>query len=297
MKQWRALKYVGLTAILVMTSCGVSQKSLDNAQKKIDDLLAKGVPDSTLSPAKVFLYGAKDAVAKSESNTARMNYDSMKYYLAQAEAVYTERISKLQPSIDSLKSIIISTKTSLSGLQLKTADSMLNKVDSFVNANQFLGAFNMGQELVTRLPQLKFDEDRSKELRERIPGQWVCTNVTKGQEIKEINAVEKKIFDFGKDGKAKLIESKKGQSGPFLKEDWEFDSWGTYDFAGDTIKLFINRFAAVRQNFDKLYIEGKKRTWKSEAQPVYDSAITDGSQDRFVTFTDLKEDFQQVKKY
>lgn len=297
MKHWRALKYVGLTAILVMTSCGVSQQSLDNAQKKIDDLLAKGVPDSTLSPAKVYLYGAKDAMTKGETNTANTSYDSLKYYLGQAEAVYTERIAKLQPSIDSLKAIITSAKAGFSGLQLKTADSILNKVDSLTSVRQYLSAFNKGQDLISRLSQLKFDEDRAKELRDRIPGQWVCTTKSKGQEVKEINALEKKIFDLGKDGKAKFIESKKGQSGAFLKEDWEFDSYGTWDIAGDTIKIFVNRFASVRQNFDKLYIDGKKKTWKREAQPTYDSAITDGSQDRFVTFTDLKEDFEQVKKY
>ena len=105
-----------------------------------------------------------------------------------------------------------------------------------------------------------------------------------------------KIFTFGRDNKVTLIEKKKGQSGPFLREDWEFRSWGTYDMFGDTIHLFINRFASVRQNFQRLYVEKEgdkitKKTWKNEPQETYDSLITDGSQDRYITYPDLKGDF------
>ena len=63
----------------------------------------------------------------------------------------------------------------------------------------------------------------------------------------EVKALEKKIFTFNKDGSAKFVESKKGQSSPALKEDWEFNSWGRWELIGDTVYLSVNRFKAVRQ--------------------------------------------------
>lgn len=297
MNHQRVIKCIGLTAIMLIAGCSVSDKSLQEAQKKIDDLKAKGVPDSMLSPAKVFIFQAKDANTRGENSTARHAYDSLKYFLARAEGVYHDQILNLQPSIDSIKSIMSTAKTQLTGMQAKKVDSVAAKMDSLVNVKQYLKSFEAGKELTILLPTLKVDEERAVELKGRIPGVWVCVNVTKGQEIKEINATERKTFEFAKDGNVSLIEQKKGQSGAFLKEDWEFRSWGTWDVGGDTVFLKINRFKAVKQNMMRLYIDGKKRTWKPENGATYDSTITDGSQDRYVVFSDLKEDFKQEKKY
>jgi hypothetical protein len=59
--------------------------------------------------------------------------------------------------------------------------------------------------------------------------------------------------------------------------------------------LLINRFAAVKQMFKRLHNVDGKKVWKNENGPVYDSTITDGSQDRYFTFEDLKEDFRKVR--
>jgi hypothetical protein len=172
-------------------------------------------------------------------------------------------------------------------------------VDSFSKIDWQLQANTKAQEIVAAIPQFNFDAERAKELKGRLPGEWTCVTKTKGDNNKDINAVEYKIFTLDKDGKAKFVERKSGQSGPYLKEDWEFVSNGTWDVNGDTLCLFINRFAAVRQMFEKLHLEdgGKKKYWKKEPQPTYDSTITDGSQDRYITFSDLKDDFEQTKKY
>jgi hypothetical protein len=51
--------------------------------------------------------------------------------------------------------------------------------------------------------------------------------------------------------------------------------------------------------FERMFIldGGKKKEWRKEPKPTYDSTITDGSQDRFISFADLKEDFEQTKKF
>ena len=302
MRRWQVIKVVGLTAIAALVACSISTGSLDQAEKRIAELKEKGVPDSSLSRAKVFLYQARDARQRGNRGLAQLANDSLRIHIAQAEAIFNANITRLQPVVDSMRSVIKMARADMTGLQQMRIDSMLATVDSLANIKWYLQANGAAKEIIDRLPQFKFDEARSKELRPRIPGEWVCINETKSKENKDIHAIEKKVFYLKKDGTAELVENKKGQSGPYLRENWEFKSWGKYDLLGDTIVLFINRFASVKQDFERLYVEdngkgGKKKVWKNEPQPTYDSLITDGSQNRFVTFMDLKEDFKQVKKY
>lgn len=295
----RLFKLLGVTVLLSIVACGVNEKTFITAEKKIADLKAQGVMDSSLSTVKVYLYQAKDAQERGNTGVAKKATKQMKRELASVEATFKEAVTRLMPKIDSLRSVIRATKSGLTGLQAKKIDSMMVPVDSLLNIKWYLSAYTKAQEIGNMIPQFNKDEERAKELKSIVPGEWVCTNITKSKEVKGVHAVEKKIFTFNRDGSVLLNENKKGQSGPFLKEDWEFKSWGKYDMDGDTIRLFINRFASIRQNFQRLYLEngGKKKVWKSEPQPTYDSLITDGSQDRYITFTDLKGDFKQTRKF
>lgn len=297
MRSRRVLQLIGLTAIIGITGCSVSQKTLDDCEARINQLKQMGVPDSSLSKPRVFVYQAKDAILRGNTGLANKSYDSLKTFIAQAEALYNESLTKIQPEVETIKAKIMSAKANLSGLQAKKIDSLMTPVDSFLNMKWILNAHTLIQDIQARIPSLEADQVKSDNLKKTIPGEWVCESITKSNEFKEIHAVEKKIFSLSRDGKAKLVENKRGQSGQYLKEDYEFISWGTYDLLGDTLCLFIDRFAAVRQNFEKLYVENKKKVWKKEPQPTYDSAITDGSQNRFITLADLKEDFKQVKKF
>ncbi|MBN1756983.1 MAG: hypothetical protein JW863_01615 [Chitinispirillaceae bacterium] len=292
----RMIKLFCLTALLSIVACGVSEKALTSAEKKVDELKAAGVPDSTLSTVKVYLYQAKDAQQRGNTGVAKTAAKNMKRELAAVEATYKENLTRLMPVIDSLRSVIRASRTGLTGMQLKKMDSMMVAVDSFANMKWYLQAYTKAQEIATAIPQFNKDEERAKEVAREVVGKWVCTNVTKSKEVKGVHAIEKKIFTFIPDGQVTLVENKKGQSGPFLKEDWEFRSWGKWGCHGDTIHLFINRFASIRQNFERLYVEKEgnritKKTWKKEPAETYDSLITDGSQDRYITFDDLKGDF------
>ncbi len=294
----RRVAILSLFAFILVAGCGgVNEKTLTDAQNRIDALKTKGVPDDELSGARVYLYQAKDHKTRGNSALAKQAADSMKVNLERAEKVYQEKIATLGPKIESLKAEINKAKAEVSGLNVKKLDSCIAIIDSFVKMDWKLQASNKAQEIVAILPGVKEDEAKSKELRKKIPGEWVCVTVTKSEEVKEVNAVEKKIFTFYKDGKVKLVENKKGQSGPYLKENWEFLSNGTYDFVGDTVVLKIARFAAVKQDFERIHKIDGKPVWKKEPGPTYDSTITDGSQDRFITFADLKVDFKQAKKF
>lgn len=293
---WRIAKFVSLTAIISLVACGgVSDKFLEQAEKRIDNLKSMGVPDSALSSVKVNLYQAKDSKQRGHTNVTKKAGSALKKELAVLEADYKVIVAQKQSSLDSLRSVISQARGELSPIAVKKIDSVMVKVDSLANLKWYLEACNVAKGIADRIPDFKKDMSRADELRGKIPGKWVCTNLTKSTENKAINAVEKKIFTFNRDGSVHLIENKKGQSGPYLKEDWEFVSKGTYDIFGDTIYLFISRFASVRQNFHKIYVENGKKVWKNEPQPTYDSAITDGSQDRSITYDVLMDDFVKGK--
>ena len=300
-------KWLGLYAIMAfgicMFACSVSDSMLDNADKRLKVLKAKGLPDSVLSQPQVHLYQAREAKRKSQfSDTkaeARGAAKLLKKELVKAEAYYQEKVSKLRPTVDSLRAIIKKAKDNYTGLELKKYDSLSAIVDSFSRIDWLLQSYTKAKELVGLIPRFNADVERAKKLQDSVPGEWVCTQQDKSTENKDINAVTKKIFTFEKNGKAKFVESKKGQSGLYLREEWQFVSNGTWGIAGDTVYIFVSRFAAVRQMFERLYIMdgGKKKEWRKEPKPTYDSTITDGSQDRFVAYADLKEDFEQTKKF
>jgi hypothetical protein len=290
MKKRSLLKLLSLTAIVSMVACSVSDKTLTSGQNRIDALKAQGMPDSLLSPAKLLIRQATDEKVRNPQ-IATKAADSLKVVLAQLEASFKSIVPQLQADIESMRAQVSQVRSQLTGMQVAKVDSMMRKVDSLVNLKWYPDAAAKIMVVVSVLPQLKIDEQKSSEIKGKVAGTWTCTNVTKHSEDKTVNAVEKKIFIFNRDGTCKFIEKKQGKSGPFLKEDYEFVSTGTYGFLGDTVYLSISRFSAVRQNFERLFIEGKNRTWKKDPQPTYDTTLTDKSQDRFVAYPDLVSDF------
>jgi len=295
-KLWAlALTAVVGAAFVVGCGGGVDEKVLDDAQKRIDLLKAKGVPVEKVTEARVFLDEARRALEKNNSAPAKKAADSMKVYLAKAEGYYQQEVATLGPKIEASKSAALKAKAELSGYQARKIDSIISVMDSLKRIDWLLQANTRGQELVAMLPSLKADEEKAGRLKKLIPGEWVFTEKDKSVEDKNVNAVTTKTFQFGNDGKIHLIEKKNGQSSPYLKEDWLFESWGTYGYKGDTVMLAVSRFAAVKQMFKRKHIIDGKEVWKDEPGPTYDSAITDGSQDRYVTYDDLKMDFKKVR--
>ncbi len=295
MKKRSLLRLLSLTAIVSMVACTVSDKTLENGQQRIDALKAIGMPDSLLAQAKIYLCQAKDEKKRNNNSVSVKAADSLEIVLKQLESSYKSDLTNLSSQIESMRSQVNEIRSQVTGLQAARIDSMMHVVDSFVNIKWYPDALTKIKIVVTALPQIKLDEQKAAEIKGKVAGTWTCTNTTKHSEDKTVNAVEKKIFIFNKDGTCKLIENKKGKSGPFLKEDYEFISYGKYAFKGDTVYLSISRFTAVRQNFERLFIDGKNRTWKKDIQPTYDSTINDKSQDRYVAYKDLVSDFVQSK--
>jgi len=198
-------------------------------------------------------------------------------------------------ALDEARSAALEAKAGLTGYQARKVDSIMVVIDSFQRIDRLFQANAAGQKLTAMLPRLKEDEVKAARLKSLVPGEWLFTDRDKSVEDPKVNAVRTTLFKFGTDGKVQLTEKKSGRSSPFLKEDWHFESWGTYGYKGDTIMLSISRFASVKQVFSRLHRIDGKDVWKDEPGPVFDSLITDGSQDRYVTYEDLKEDFKKVR--
>ncbi|NLD91941.1 MAG: hypothetical protein GX639_04645 [Fibrobacter sp.] len=282
-----------LTALLI-AGCGVSEKSIQDGQTRIDALKAKGVPDSLLSQSKLYLRMASDGILHKNSSESSKGMSEFKKEISNVEKSAASIISQLDSEISAIRNQVESIKARLTGHQVFKLDSAIKTVDSLLGVNNKADAVAQSRKIQKLLPVLIEDERKANEIKDKVFGTWTCTNVAKHSEDRTVNAVEKKIFILNRDGTAKFIEKKSGKSGPYLKEDYEYNSYGTFGFMGDTIYLSINRFVAVKQNFTRM-TDIKKKVWTPDNHPPYDTIITDKSQDRFVAYQDLLADFVRSK--
>lgn len=286
--QWLRIALPGIMGIMLMIGgCGSDKMSLEEAQAKIDELSAAGMPDSALSSAKVFLYQAKSAESIGNSAIARRSTDSLTFALDRAQQQYAAWMQSFSPQVDSLVLVLNEKKTGLTGLQLKAAESAVGLIDSLAAKNWMIQAKVQALKADTLLGRLVLDEKKAQEVQKKLTGKWIGIRDAKTEGGRK--ATEKRIVVFGRDGSLKLTESMNGFTSDNFKEDWEFISSGTWDVKGDTAVLQISKEKCTRQNFWTLE-EGK---WKKDAKPTYDTTITDGSKDKTMTFEYIKEYFKK----
>ena len=282
---------------VIISGCSVSDKKLNAAEKRIESLTQNGLPDSVLSPVSVYLYQAREFKKRHEVTQANNSADSMFILLKAAEKVLAGQKSNFDGTMSSYMANINTTKAKLTGLVLKEFSKHIAAIDSLTAAGKIFDAQNAARKTDSLCAKFEANQNLTESLIPLATGVWTCINKETNADVKEINAIEKKIFDFKKDGTCKLIENKKGQSKKAFKEDWEYVSLGTWGMSADTIWIFVDRFKAVRQIFESGTVNenGKVTGWTKDAKPGYDSLITDHSQDRYVNWADLKEDFVKGK--
>ena len=280
-------------SLFLLTSCGgVNQKKLDDASARLEKLSNSGLPDSLLIDAKMGLFEAKKAKKKNLSKEVKENYNLAIVALDKADSILAKSISDKKPLVtESLNSLKEKSSKELKGLHLKAMDSILDTTEKLIQKDWILDAEKSLSYADSLLTDLQKQQDAAQKLKPKLYGTWKYDRIITNSEDKSVHAEEIKIFSFYKNGKAKFVEQKKGKSAPALKEDWKFVSYGTWDVKGDTIKVFVNRFACPIQKFEELHNKDGKMVWEKKSQPTYDSTITDGSQDRYITYEDLKEDF------
>ena len=135
------------------------------------------------------------------------------------------------------------------------------------------------------MPSLLEQEEHAAKFTKALIGTWVGEREPGGG----FKAVERKEFRFQNDGTVSINEKMKGQTDPYLKEDWQFLSWGTWKIKGDTAFINITREKCARQ----IFWNKKDGKWEKKVQPTYDSTITGGIKDRYMTWEFMQEELKK----
>jgi hypothetical protein len=281
-----------LTLCLTFIGCGVSKKKTDDVAAHLKMLEQKGVPDSLLSDAKVLLIQIQSSKQYGGGASPEKLLDSAVKTLAFAEASFSATTKQLQPYVDSLRKTFAARMAGLSGPQMRVADSLIALADSSIKSSQWPEAKDKCVLISGVLSSLQADEKTAAEIKAKLVGTWTMSHAIKDKET-HANAVEKTTYMFSKDGKVDCIEEKKGQTNENFKEDWKFQSTGTFALKADTALLNLTREKCLKQTYWSLKNNGAQPEWVKAEKPTYDSLITSGKKDRFVTFADLKANFKK----
>ncbi len=268
-----------------------SGPKVEEVEARINALLEKGVPDSVVADAKIAVYNVSTGQKTNNSTLIRKYTDSMAIGIEKAEKWYSDAMTSYKPYLENLKKTINEKKANLSGLHLKTADSILTICDSFVNINWLVQAKVKMDKLDSLMPVLLESEKKAAEIRKTVVGKWMDAHIVQAED-QPFKARSIRFFHFGKDGKFESAEELVGQTTPYMKEDWKFISWGNYDFRGDTIMMFINREKCPKQIFTQLWV--KENKWKKDVKPTYDSTFSVPKIET-ITYKVLKEEFKKER--
>jgi hypothetical protein len=283
---------VSVSLGVVLCGCGITTKKLNDAEKRINALTQSGMPDSLLTDARVLLVQIKTSKKYGGGASPQKLYDSAMTILSNAELMYLNATTKIKPGVEALRKTFDAKKQGLTGAQLQEADRLIKDLDSCMKMNKWPEAKILCDQVDTALASLVKDEKTAAEVKAKLTGTWNATVKTKDKQAKA-DFTEKKSFTFLPNGKVDIVEERNGQTNEALKEDWKFQSGGTYSLKGDTIFIAVNKEKCFKQMYTNLIMKNNKSQWVKREKPGYDSTITSGKKDRFLTFASLKGDFKK----
>jgi hypothetical protein len=283
---------MGIIAGFILSGCGVTTKKLEDAEKRISILAQNGMPDSLLTDVRVLLVQIKTAKQFGGGASPQKLYDSAMAVLSKSEMTYSSATSKMKPVVEALRKTFDTKKQSLTGAQLIEAQRLIKDVDSSIATNKWTEAKEKCELVDKALSSLVNDEKIAVETKAKIIGTWTGSQKIKNNQEKA-DFVEKKSFAFLPDGKIDIVEERNGQTNEALKEDWKFQSGGSFLLKGDTILVKVNKEKCFKQTYANLVVKNGKSQWVKKEKPGYDSVITSGKKDRFLTFGYLKENFKK----
>jgi hypothetical protein len=205
---------------------------------------------------------------------------------------YAGATSKVKPAVESLRKTFDAKKQGLTSHQLTEANRLIAEVDSLIKMNKWPEAKEKAEMTDTALAALQNDEKVAKDLKAKVVGTWNSTQKIKDKKAKA-DFVETRIFTFSPDGKLDIIEQHTGQTNETRKEDWKYQSGGTYSFKGSLILMSITKEKCFKQSFQNLIEKNGKPQWVKTEKPGYDSTITSGKKDRDIPFDTLKAWFKK----
>ncbi|MDR3011590.1 MAG: hypothetical protein LBU70_00030 [Chitinispirillales bacterium] len=264
-----------------VTGCS-DRVSVESGQARIDKLAAMGVPDSELRELRIHLARMKGGGATFKTTQA-----SLTAALKELEERVAKLLEESGPFMDSLRKACNGKLTLLSGIHLDTAKAGQWSVDSLMQLeDQQLRARYRLETWSAWLDTLVVKQQVADSLRSRFIGIW----------IKELESpdpqemiVERTEIHMRPDSTLFIMESKRANT-PYMREDWRFETMGTWDLLGDVALHYVTRERRVRQTFAA--IDESTGRWRTETQDPFDSTVAKGTKDRFATWAALNAQYK-----
>ena len=302
-----------LTVALFLTACQPFEARFADVRDRLNALEGKGLPDSVIAPVRLSLVAAEGHRARNRGSDANKALREGLAAVVRAEDFLENSLSVKLPEIRKRRDALAARVNSdLRGLHKQSADSILQQIDSLLDIKFVFRAERVVKQMEDNFPRKQRSQHLADSIRPLINGTvWTYTERTTHAHDKNVNAVENKTFRFNRDGTAYFEERKQGQSAPNLRENYRFETWGTWDMRGDTIHILANRFTQHRQEFwqlneltgrwghintDRQFIEGRANVIPAETLTMAVNPEEVVLQNRFIAYSDLLNEFTRQRQ-
>ncbi|MDR0303426.1 MAG: hypothetical protein LBH98_01465 [Chitinispirillales bacterium] len=305
----RHLLVISLFIALLLVGCQSFQKKIEDTQARLMMLENKGLPDSLITPIRISITAAQGEMKRNRGGNANKNLKAAITAVKKAEEVLENSIETKKPEIIArYNSVKDKVKKDLRALHKYDADSALAVVDSFIKIDFVFKAEAFLEKFEKDYPKLLRAQFIADSLRPKVQGTWTFIETTKNSEDKNVNAIEKKIFSFNKGGNSKFVEEKHGQSSTNLKEDWKFETWGTWDMKGDTVWVIATKFIQNKQTFwqfneltkkwghvdnENKFVDNKPNVIEAETLTIEKNKDDIVKQNRYIIYQDLLDEYKK----
>jgi len=307
------MKYlVGLFALaaLFLAGCQSYEDLSSNVEERFEVLLQKGLPDSLITPIRMPLTTARLDKQRKRSSDAQRNMKVALEAVVRAEKYLEKSLSEIKPQVVAARnSLAARAGNELRGLHKADADSIIAVVDSFLNINFVFRAQNVVQQFERNFAGMVTAQATADNIRPRVAGTWVYLDTAKHAFDRNVNAVDRRVFVLNRDGTGRFTSEKRGQSAPNLREEWRFETVGTWDLRGNNIHLHATRWSGSDQRFWQLNENTGRWGFMNhetnqfiDNQPSIVAAETLDSdhpdiakQNLFISFDDLQRDFRRQR--
>ncbi|MCL2183917.1 MAG: hypothetical protein FWB85_10670 [Chitinispirillia bacterium] len=287
------MKRISILGAAVLAAClsaglGCSNKvSVEEGRAKIQELSSRGVPERQMSDLKMYLFNMETAQKTGNSKQYNLYRDSLTVALAEFEVKMGEQLKNADEFMKTTMEAADAKMETLKGLHLQEAQRLRAPVDSVRKIeSQKLDARNRVEQFGLEIDTLAMEQKTADSLRGEFVGVWVMEKESSDAALKMVERTE---IHLRADGSLFKMEGRKGQLSADAREDWMFESRGSWDLKGDLVGLYVNKEKRVRQIFEGIDpATGKKR---KESQPPYDSTVNRGVE--FMAWDELNKDFKR----
>ncbi|MCL1945660.1 MAG: hypothetical protein FWF51_00705 [Chitinivibrionia bacterium] len=292
-----------IASVLILVGCKSFEDNEKDVSKRLAVLEQKGLPDSLISSARLALSQAQGDKRRNKPTDADKKMKEAISLVKNAEVALQNSLASKPDVVARLNALSEKSNKDFRGLHKKEADSLLAAADSLLKIDYVFKAQNIVSNFENDYAKKLKDQATADSLTLRIVGTWTFLDTAKHSEDKNVNAVDRKVFTFKKDGGAYFLGEKKGQTSPYSKIDAKFETFGTWDIKGDVIYITATKFVQHRQSSWQMneftnkwghispqtgqFVEGKANVVEGE---TLDTGHKDlDKQSRNVSFKELEE--------